>query len=101
VSRRRAPRPAAPAFRAALEKAAPKTRLAAVQAAWEEAVGARLAAAAQPVSERNGTLIIVCEDSVWAEELDLMQDQLRRALQQRLGEGAPRSLRFRVDADAK
>jgi len=101
VTRRRAPRPAAPALRAALEKAAPKTRLAAVQAVWEDVVGGRLAAAAQPFSERDGTVTIVCEDSVWAEELDLMQDQLQRALRERLGEDAPRSLRFRVDAGAK
>jgi predicted nucleic acid-binding Zn ribbon protein len=101
MSRRPAPRPAGQAFRAALGRAAPKTRLAAVQAVWEDVVGARLAAAAQPVSERDGALTIVCEDSVWTEELDLMQDQLRRALRERLGEDAPRSLRFRVDADAK
>ncbi len=96
MSRRRAPRPASGALRAALDRAAPKTRLAAVQAAWAEAVGERLAAAAQPVSEREGAVIVECSDPVWAEELDLMQEQLLGRLRERLGEQAPQSLRFRV-----
>lgn len=80
----------------ALRQAAPKTRLAAVQSVWEEAVGERVAAAAQPVSERGGEVTVACTDSVWAQELDLMQEQLLRGLREQLGEDAPRSLRFRV-----
>jgi predicted nucleic acid-binding Zn ribbon protein len=96
MSRRRVPRPASSAFRAALRRAAPKTRLAAVQSVWEEVVGERMAAASQPVSERDGAVTIACSDPVWAEELDLMQEQLQRSLSERLGDDAPRSLRFRV-----
>jgi predicted nucleic acid-binding Zn ribbon protein len=96
VSRRSAPRPAAGALRAALGRAAPKTRLAAVQAAWAEAVGERVAAAAQPVGEREGEIVVECSDPVWAEELDLMQAQLLERLRDRLGEQAPGALRFRA-----
>jgi len=96
MSRRRAPRPASTALRAALEQAAPKTPLAALQAAWVEVVGDRIAAAAEPVSERGGEVTVSCTDSVWAQELDLMQGQLLQRLQDRLGERSPRSLRFRV-----
>jgi predicted nucleic acid-binding Zn ribbon protein len=96
MSHRRAPRPAAPAFRTALEQAAPKTRLARVQGVWAAAVGERIAAVAQPVSERDGTIVVTCSDAVWAQELDLMQEQLRASLRERLGEEAPSSLRFRV-----
>jgi predicted nucleic acid-binding Zn ribbon protein len=96
VSRRRAPRPASSALRAALGRAAPKTRLAAVQAAWAETVGERIAAAAQPVTEREGAVVVECSDPVWAEELDLMQGQLLERLRDRLGEQAPQSLRFRA-----
>jgi predicted nucleic acid-binding Zn ribbon protein len=99
VTRRHAPRPAATALHAALEQAAPKTRLAAVQAAWSATVGERIAAVAQPVSERAGTVVVGCTDPVWAQELDLMQGQLLERLRERLGEGAPRDLRFRVEAD--
>jgi predicted nucleic acid-binding Zn ribbon protein len=97
VSRRRAPRPAAAAFRAALHGAAPKTRLAAVQSVWEEVAGERIASAAQPVSESGEALTIACSDPVWVEELDLMQGQLLEALRRRLGDAAPASLRFRLE----
>lgn len=100
MTRRRAPRPASSAFQAALQRAAPKTRLAAVQAVWAEVVGERLAGVAQPASERDGTVTIVCADPVWTEELDLMGAQLERALRERLGDAAPASLRFRLKADA-
>jgi len=97
MSRRSAPRPAAPALRAALRAAAPKTQLAAVQEVWAETVGERVAAAARPVSEAAGELVVACSDPVWAEELDLMQEQLLARLRERLGEAAPRSLRFRSE----
>ncbi len=98
MSRRRAPRPAASAIRAARERAAPQTRLAAVQAAWGAALGAQLAARAEPVSERAGTLTVECVDAVWAQELDLMQEKLLGRLRSQLGEQAPSCLRFRVNS---
>ena len=84
MSRRRAPRPAADAFQAALQKAAPKTPLAAV---------------ATPVAEREGTLTIECADAVWAQELDLMQETFLERLRNELGDQAPEALRFRVGSD--
>ncbi len=99
MSRRRVPRPAAEALRAALGEAAPKTRLAAVQAVWASAVGERVAAVAQPVSERDGTVIVDCADPVWAQELDLMQGQLLERLRASLGDEAPAGLRFRLKND--
>jgi predicted nucleic acid-binding Zn ribbon protein len=99
MSWRRAPRPAATAIRAALDRAAPKTRLAAVQAAWTAAVGDGVAAVSEPVSEREGTVVVACADSVWAQELDLMQGQLLDRLRERLGDETPERLRFRVKDD--
>lgn len=98
MSRRRAPRPASGAFQAALQKAAPKTPLAAVQAAWPTAVGEQLAAVATPVSERAGTLTIECADAVWTQELDLMQEALLQRLRDAVGDQAPQALRFRVNS---
>ena len=97
MSGRRAPRPAAAALRAALRQAAPETRLAAVQAVWAEGVGERVAAVAEPVSERGGTVVVRCADPVWAHELELLQEQLLQRLRERLGAQAPQSLRFRVE----
>jgi predicted nucleic acid-binding Zn ribbon protein len=101
VTRRRAPRPASKALRAALSEAAPKTKLAAVQAAWAATVGERIAAVARPISERAGTLTVACSDPVWAQELDLMQGRLLDGLRERLGEQAPKLLRFRVEAEGE
>jgi predicted nucleic acid-binding Zn ribbon protein len=100
VSRRRAPRPAAEAFRAARGMVAPQTGLGAVQAVWQQALGERLATVATPVSERDGTVTVECVDGVWAQELDLMQGTLLARLRDELGEGAPRGLRFRVKKDS-
>jgi predicted nucleic acid-binding Zn ribbon protein len=99
MSHRRAPRQASAAIRAARDRAAPRTGLAAVQAAWSGMVGEQLAAVANPVSERAGTLTIECADTVWAQELDLMQEQFLERLRDELGERAPSALRFRVDRD--
>jgi predicted nucleic acid-binding Zn ribbon protein len=99
VSRRRAPRPAAGAFKAALQRAAPKTPLGAVQTVWPQAVGEYLASVAVPVSEREGTVTVECADAVSAQELDLMQEALMERLRQEVGEQAPRALRFRVNPE--
>jgi predicted nucleic acid-binding Zn ribbon protein len=99
VSRRRAPRPAAGAFRTALDRVAPKTPLAAVQAAWPSVAGDQLAAVAVPASERDGTVTIECVDSVWAQELDLMQEALLERLRAEVGDQAPKALRFRVNSE--
>ena len=99
MSRRRAPRPAAGAFKAALRQVAPKTPLATIQAAWPAAVGERLAGVAAPVAERDGTLTIECADAVWAQELDLMQATLLERLRSEVGDQAPEALRFRVNAE--
>jgi predicted nucleic acid-binding Zn ribbon protein len=101
VTRRRAPRQAGSAFRAARDRAAPRTGLAAVQAAWLSTVGERVAAVATPVSERAGTLTVECSDAVWAQELDLMQDRLLERLREELGDLAPEALRFRLDSARK
>jgi predicted nucleic acid-binding Zn ribbon protein len=99
VSHRRAPRQAGEAFRVARDRAAPRTGLAAVQAAWRSAVGERVAAVASPVAERAGTLTVECADAVWAQELDLMQDRLLERLREELGERAPEALKFRLKTD--
>jgi predicted nucleic acid-binding Zn ribbon protein len=99
MSRRRSPRQASEAIRAARDLIAPQTGLAAAQANWETIVGRQLADVATPVSERGGTLTIECADSVWAQELDLMQGQLLERLRAELGDRAPKALRLRVNRD--
>jgi predicted nucleic acid-binding Zn ribbon protein len=75
---------------------APASALARVQERWEHAVGAPIAAAAHPAAERDGVLTVLCESSVWAQELDLMSCDLLARLNEALGSETLRELRCRV-----
>ena len=96
MRRRRSPRPIAAAVTAALDGAEPATLLAAVQSAWSGAVGEAIAREAIPVSERDGVVTVACRSSIWAQELDLLRDELLGRLRETLGEAAPAELRFVV-----
>jgi predicted nucleic acid-binding Zn ribbon protein len=91
---RLAPRPAGAALEAVRRSLAPATPLGAVQGAWSSVVGPQVAAAAAPVAERGGAIVVRCRSAVWAQELDLMQEALLASLRERLGEAAPDALRF-------
>jgi predicted nucleic acid-binding Zn ribbon protein len=101
----RPPRALGAALRQARTRAQPKTLLAAVQGAWAVAAGARVAAEAEPVGERDGTVTIACRSATWAQELDLLAPELLGRLNAALGEadfkskdGPVRGLRFTADA---
>jgi predicted nucleic acid-binding Zn ribbon protein len=94
--RRRAPEPFADALRDAVAGAAPDTLLARVQALWAEVAGAAIAAESAPASEREGTVTVECSGAVWAQELTLLETDLRERLNARLGAVSVRSLRFKV-----
>jgi predicted nucleic acid-binding Zn ribbon protein len=66
------------------QRLAPETVLADAQRAWPKAVGTAIAERARPVSERAGVLTVVCESSVWAQELDLMGEAILERLNERL-----------------
>ena len=100
----RLPRPLADALRRARADAEPLTVLAAAQSAWPEAAGARIAAEAEPVGERDGVVTIACRSATWAQELDLLAPDLLERLNGALtgagrsGQQAPvRALRFTAD----
>lgn len=99
---RAGPRSLAGALAGLREDVAPKTLLAAVQGAWARAVGDVIAAQAEPVSERDGVVRVACRTATWAQELDLMQDELLARLREELADGAfaesLSGLRFGADA---
>jgi len=74
--RRLAPRPLSAALEGIARDAEPATLLARVQAVWADVAGPGLAAAATPVSERDGVLTVACESAVWAQELELLGPDL-------------------------
>jgi predicted nucleic acid-binding Zn ribbon protein len=96
VGRREEPRRIASALRSVRAEAEPATPLAAVQGAWPAAVGEGIAAQAAPVAERDGVVTVACASASWAQELDLLQEELLAGLAKALGARAPERLRFVV-----
>ena len=93
---RTAPRPLSQALARLTGTLAPASTLARVQEVWEDAVGPAIAAAAQPTAERDGVLTVVCAAAVWAQELDLMAEELLARLNAALGAEHIRELRCRT-----
>jgi len=79
---------------------APPTLLAAVQGVWNDVVGEAIAAHCAPVGERGGVLEVVCDESVWAAEVELMGPELVARLSASLGRPEITSLRCRTDSGA-
>ena len=96
--RRRSPEPVSGVLRDAIADAAPNTLLARVQALWPEVAGASIAAESAPASEYSGSIKVECAAAVWAQELTLLEPDIRARLNSRLGELQVRSLRFIVKA---
>ena len=90
---RRSPRQVGLAVEQIRDQLAPETLLAEVQRVWPEAVGAAIAAEAQPTTERGGVLTISCSAAVWAQELDLMAPVIIERLNEVLVRGRIGGLR--------
>jgi predicted nucleic acid-binding Zn ribbon protein len=82
--RRLAPRHLRSALESAVGVSAPRGKLAAVQGSWAETAGPVVAAASEPVSEREGVVTVACESAVWAQELELLKRDLEARLDVRL-----------------
>ncbi len=93
MTRRRAPRPVGAALAELTQRLAPATLLADVQRVWEQAAGAAIGAEAQPVSERDGTVTLLCSSAVWMHEIELMGPVLVDALNGALGADRVRAVR--------
>ena len=91
--RRRGPRPLGIALGDLADRLAPATLLAEVQRAWPEAAGAAFAGQCTPDGERAGTITVACSSAVWAQELDLLSEQVVDRLNERLGRPAVKGLR--------
>jgi predicted nucleic acid-binding Zn ribbon protein len=92
---RLAPRPLSFALEGLTAGLAPATTLARVQQIWVQALGVTIAEAGSPVSEHDGVLTVVCADSVWAHELELMGPELVGRLNDVLGAEIVHKLRCR------
>jgi predicted nucleic acid-binding Zn ribbon protein len=88
--------PLAGAVEALAARLEPLTALAAIQRVWPQAVGAAVAAEAEPVAERAGVVTVQCRSAVWANELTLLGPDLVAKLNDALGE--PRVTELRCTA---
>jgi predicted nucleic acid-binding Zn ribbon protein len=93
---RLAPRPLALAIGALTDDLAPATTLGRVQRAWEQAAGPAVAGACRPTGERGGVLTVTCAEAVWAQELQLMGEDVVERLNEALGGPALKRLRCRI-----
>jgi predicted nucleic acid-binding Zn ribbon protein len=74
-----------------------RVRQSAISANWPEIVGAAVAKHAQPVSFRNGTLVVTVDHPVWLQELERYHKALLlQKLRQHLGADTVRNLIFRI-----
>ena len=91
----RQPRRIGEALGAVRRQVAPQTPLAAVQLVWDDAVGEKIARVAEPVAERGGRVTVECASAVWAQELDLMSEDILRRLAEAM-DSPPTALKFKA-----
>lgn len=94
---RRAPRAVGVAVTELARQLEPATPLARVHGAWGQA-SAMLPAmhGGSPGAMRNGVLTVLCDASVWAQELALIADDVVACVNAALGEELVRELRTRT-----
>ena len=66
---------------------------------WESAVGAQLAARAQPTVLSGGTLHVLVQDHRWRDQIDAARTVVIEKLNRRLGANAVRALQFGLAHD--
>lgn len=96
MSRRSHPRALGDLVRVVRVESRPQTPLGAIQSVWADALGERIATQAEPVRERDGLVTVVCSAATWAQELDLLQNDLVERLNRELDGAEVNRLRFVV-----
>jgi len=96
-SRGGAPRKLGGALEHLISEQSPQTLLAVVQGAWLKACGPAIAANSEPVSERDGVVTVACENGMWAQELELMGEELKPRIEALIGPDRIRGWRFTAD----
>lgn len=72
-----------------------RMREARAMALWPDIVGAVTAAKARPLYVNRGTMVVGVTSSAWANQLNLMKDQILAGLESRVGPGVIRDLRWK------
>jgi predicted nucleic acid-binding Zn ribbon protein len=93
--RRKGPRAVSFALDGLADRLEPPTVLAAVQRAWPRCAG-MFASTTEPVSESDGVVVVACDASTIAQELELMSELVIERLNAELGRPAVKRLRTRA-----
>jgi predicted nucleic acid-binding Zn ribbon protein len=96
VRHRRAPRGAGSVIERFAGALAPATLLADVQRVWPVVAGPVIGAQATPTAARDGVVTVSATTAVWAQELDLMSEELVARLNAQLGASTVRSVRVQA-----
>ncbi|MGB4592873.1 MAG: DUF721 domain-containing protein [Coriobacteriia bacterium] len=64
--------------------------------AWRPAAGDEISRHTSGVAFRDGELVVSVDGPAWANELSLMSDRLRKAINDQIGQDLVRSIRFTV-----
>lgn len=62
---------------------------------WEEIVGPQIAQHSHAIGLSDGVLLVQVDGAVWAQELAMLRGHIQTKLDERLGEGTVREVRFR------
>jgi predicted nucleic acid-binding Zn ribbon protein len=65
-----------------------------VLASWPEIVGPEIARHSEAIALKDGVLWVRAEGSVWAQELSLLKPRIQQRLEEKLGAGSVRDVRF-------
>ncbi|MCL5987110.1 MAG: DUF721 domain-containing protein [Actinobacteria bacterium] len=65
-----------------------------IVAAWQQIVGQKLAANSYPIKIRDGTVIVVAKDNMWAAELKYMSALIIKKINEFLKEDLIKDIRF-------
>ena len=76
--------------------APPAAALGALFGRWPELVGATLAAHCRPLSLSRGVLLVAVDHGAWASQLQWLESDVLRRLEERLGAGVVTALEVRV-----
>lgn len=75
---------------------APETPVGSLQAIWPRVVGDQIAKVTVILGERDGLLEVGCESAVWADELSMMEPDIRARLNAALDDQVVESIKFRA-----
>lgn len=63
---------------------------------WDEVVGSAISENAEPSRIKNGALRVTVSDPIWLQELQFMEGDIKKRLNEKLGRNAVKRIEFRI-----